>query len=117
MGIPKKGSRRISVDGKDFRWMLRSGNPNPRWDDPPPTTNGGTLTVQEDTEKPGRVVQAYLSWRLSSPVTPEIVREVIRRFLTRGWDPSARGSALQMKDIDTDLIETKDSIVRSVMEP
>ena len=115
--MPRKGSRKISIDGKNYLWSLRTSNRYIRWDEEQPAMNAGTLTVQEDVEKPGRVAQTSLLWRRTTSVTPEVIRAVIRRFIVNGWNPSERGKAAAMADIDVDLIETRDSIIRSVMEP
>lgn len=116
MGIPRKKSRNIEVDGRHFRWMLSSYRIQERWDDEMPAWHTGTATVQEEAEKPEHVVQVELRWLRGSSVTPEIMREVIRRTLNAGWDPESRKAPELKLEVNVEEIETKMSIVRKVME-
>jgi hypothetical protein len=114
MGMPRKRSRVIDVDGKSFRWMLNCGSAQD-WDEDP--TCAGTVTVQENCEKPGHVLQQILMWLGGDSVTPEIMREVIRRALADGWVPSSRtkpGKNIHNKKVDVSEFETKLSIVAEV---
>lgn len=56
------------------------------------------LTVQEDTEDPGRVLQTELPHGI--PVGPLQIASIVRRALqgtkVSRWDPSERGEAFQM---------------------
>jgi hypothetical protein len=89
MGIPRKGSRRIDVDGRAFRYLVKETHIPDHKDQ-----KESSLTVQEDTDRPGRVLQARVAY--GAPVTPETVREFIRRSLRSGWDPSTRGPAVTL---------------------
>ena len=90
MGIPRKGSRELYVDDQKFRWMLTQKRKVENMVDPMRSRMRGTLTVQEDAEKPGHFLQHSLSWLESTTITPEVVREIIRRALAAGWDPKAK---------------------------
>ncbi len=95
MGMPRKGSRVVKLDdgphkGREFRWMLASGRLTDDDDGSVSKWNAGTLTLQEEADRPGHVLQVDLKWFRGDSVTPEIVREVIRRALAAGWDPSSR---------------------------
>lgn len=115
--IPR--SRRISVDGLEYRWSLPARSPRYRWDEPGPARNCAVLTVQEDVPRPGRVAQSMLRWTNGKPVTPEAVAQVIRRMLAAGWDPASRGAAFKVEDVDVgtlDVAYVREAIVREVME-
>lgn len=56
-----------------------------------PEANELVITVQADTEDPGRVLQFTLSAETSHG--PEEVKQAILRGLAAGWDPSAKGAA------------------------
>lgn len=90
MGMPRKGSRKVEVEGETFFWRTRpEGRPNHL-----------LLTCQRDEERPGRVLQVVLrSTRVLAPsqLTPEDVREAIGYALKKGWDPSERGAAFTPK--------------------
>lgn len=113
MGIPKKKSRRIEVDGRAFRWLMRPGCHCYEDCD---KTHGATVTFQADEERPGRVCQTFLTWSYpDGSVTPEIIRQVIRKALKVGWNPSERGNAFQLEGANIEEFETKASIIREVM--
>jgi hypothetical protein len=115
MGMPKKGSRVIDVDGRNFRWVLASSKIRERWDDPQPARHGGTLTVQEECDTPGHVLQHELSWLRGDSVTPEAVREIIRRALTAGWEPkSKKRPRLFGQKVIVDHIVTKLSLIKEM---
>ena len=99
MGIPTKKSRPITVDGREFRWMVRpEGSVGFDWHT--------VLTVQEAADHPGAVLQVPLYAKETVgmkpsmldedrapdvPITPEDVADVVRAAIRSGWDPSARG--------------------------
>lgn len=98
MGMPRKGSRKVEVDGEQFLWRI--GHNTRHYGDAPMVV---TLTIQRDEERPGRVCQVTLrSKRIKgdpryyghkASLNPQDVRDVISRALKRGWNPSERGSA------------------------
>lgn len=114
MGIPRKKSRRIDVDGKAFLWLMKPGCYCYEDCD---KTHGGTVTFQIDEQRPGRVCQTYLSWSYpDGSVTPEIIRQVIRRALDTGWDPNERGGAFHIDGGHISQFETKASIIEEIMD-
>ncbi len=112
MGMPRKGSRIIDVDGHSFRWRLNSRKHRYSYDEPELAV--GHLTVQQDLERPGHVFQQWLHWYPGTSVTPEIVREVIRRALDAGWDPNSRKKPKEPGAIDVESIDTKMSVIKQV---
>lgn len=84
MGIPKKGSRSLEVDGKKYRYLIKETHiPDHR------DQKELIVTVQEDTPKPGRVLQFKETYGF--PVTKGHVGEAIREAIKIGWNPSERG--------------------------
>ena len=106
--------------------MLTSSKISYYWDEPEPRRHGGTLTVQEDHERPGHVMQMSLHWNVGSSVTPEVVREIIRVMVKFGWKPESpklqefgtrphgRGQQLWGRVIDIEKIVTKMSVIKEV---
>lgn len=122
MGIPRRKSRRIHVDGKPYLWRLSRPHFDRDDDDwmlkPGEQTRAGHLTIQEDVERPGRPVQFLLVWGDLFPVTPEAVNVLIRQALASGWDPSSRGALLFLGDIDVRKLDTapaRELIIRKIM--
>ena len=114
MGMPKKGSRRITVDGRAFRWRLRPG-PEPLAGDDS-DERSGTLTFQADCDRPGTVAQTKLWWSVGESLVPEAVEVLIRRALKDGWNPDERGQAFRLVSRRLTSIPTKIGLVREVME-
>jgi hypothetical protein len=120
MGIPRKGSRRIVVDGVAFRWILRTaGSRYDRWDDRLPHRRAGTVIVQEESDSPGRPVKFGAVWKGPMDtcskdggcVVPAMVERGVRRAMADGWVPGQRGAVL---DLPWDL-EPDADVVRGVM--
>jgi hypothetical protein len=119
MGMPRKGSRVIDVDGKKFRWTLHYKRAQYRWDDPMPARTAGMVTIQEDHERPGHVLQQNLSWLRGSSITPDVMRQVIRQALQEGWNPASRERpSLKIfgKSVDIEGLDTKIAAIRFVMD-
>lgn len=115
--MPKKGSRLVDVDGRKFRWKLNSSPVQEDDDGRMPVRNGGTITLQEDCPKPGHVLQHELTWHTMDSVSPEFVRELIRRALIAGWDPASRSKfRLFGQRVIVDHIIATPSVVKHVME-
>lgn len=94
MGIPRKRSRLIDVDGKPFRYFVKETHIDDHRDQ-----LELSVTVQEEAERPGRVLQFRSPYGIE--VTPEAVRETVRVGLQKGWDPASRGSAFTLKSEET----------------
>lgn len=88
MGIPKKGSRKIDVDGKGFRFLVREKK-IPDFED-----LKLSVTVQEEADKPGRCFQ--FDWPHGHFVTPEDVKVAVRDAMKAGWDPWSRGGVFTL---------------------
>jgi hypothetical protein len=83
MGLARKGSRSITVEGRAFRWVLSPDS-------------GFMVLVAELREIPGQRLEAQLPYLTktsgeSRAVTPEIVRAAIGLALHEGWRPQKRG--------------------------
>ena len=108
MGMPRKGSRKIEIDGVTFLWRIRGDSYSRQW------VSGlspifMTLTCQRGEDNPGRVMQVTLR-SLNPPedgpdyapghratLYPREVGEIITFALQQGWDPSERGAAFQLE--------------------
>jgi hypothetical protein len=93
MGIPKKGSRALDVDGKKFRYIAKTTHPPDHKDQ-----EELLITVQEDTESPGNVMQARLG--PFEDAGPRVVADLVREALKQGWKPDKRGAAFQLKQAE-----------------
>jgi hypothetical protein len=89
MGIPVKGSRTVSHEGKKFRYLVKETHiPDHR------DQKEISVTVQEATPCPGRTLQARFGYGTS--VSPHMVEKLIQLGLSKGWNPSARGAAFRL---------------------
>ncbi|GAA3709690.1 hypothetical protein GCM10022224_089010 [Nonomuraea antimicrobica] len=103
--MPKKGSRRISVDGTDYRWRV-SNNPSNRGDTWNPIRfaverveeAGGVLTVSLPFARPDNGFGAR-----TMAIRPVLVSECIRRAVEAGWDPRRPGSPFTLDVTEDDL--------------
>lgn len=103
MGMPRKGSRRVEVDGAAYLWRVRGDGYSKQWIGSSPVVL--TLTCQRDEDRPGRVMQAWLATREPPTDTPDYepmhtatlhpaeVRQIIAHALSKGWDPAKRGAS------------------------
>ncbi|GAB3449481.1 hypothetical protein [Actinophytocola sediminis] len=95
MAITKKGSRRIVVDGAEYRWTVRPRPSYCQGNGWSPMTFAVGLA-----EQAGRALVVSLPWAHPSnwlhlptgAVRPAMVARAIQFALTQGWDPSAPGS-------------------------
>lgn len=65
MGMPRRGSRKVEIDGVTYLWRVRGDSYSRRWRGASPVKL--TLTCQRDEECPGRVMQATLMSRNRTP--------------------------------------------------
>jgi hypothetical protein len=95
MSIPRKGSRRITVDGQTYLWRVRG---KPTYSQALAWTplmvgveqegvRGSTLIIRLDAAHPSNWVNAP-----RKAVTPGVVEAHIRTALKQGWEPTARGA-------------------------
>ncbi len=122
--IPKKKSRRITVDGRLYRWLPQGGKGNIRGSSNPRIF----LIAQAEAEKPGDALRVGLSSKLWDahpewdgqednchmdfrfPLTPGEVATLIRHAVSAGWDPTKGSGAF-------DLITPVELPNWTVMEP
>lgn len=90
MGIPKKGSRKVEVNGRAYWFLVKETNVPDHRDQ-----KELSVTVQEDAPRPGNVLQFRAAYGF--PVTPELVAGTIRHAIEKGWQPSKRGSAFMLE--------------------
>ncbi|KAB8044983.1 hypothetical protein [Janthinobacterium aquaticum] len=98
MSIPKKGSRRITVDALSYRWSvsqpaLTAALTESNMSFAVEAELGGrtTLRVKTDMAYP----DIWLGNR-SPAITPSIVERAIRQALSQGWQPCQSGSAVEI---------------------
>ena len=99
MTLASKGSRRIVVDGLEFRWLVRRRPTYCQALGWSPLTfvselldgSGALLVVALPYAHPGN----WLSLT-SAPVRPATVAAGIRQALAAGWQPSRPGSAFAL---------------------
>lgn len=93
MGISRRKSRPVWVDGKPFRFLVKETHVPDHQDQ-----LEISVTVQEETEDPGRVLQFRLPYKY--PLGPMGVRDVVRQALQAGWAPSTRGGPFVLEDFE-----------------
>jgi hypothetical protein len=100
MAIPKKGSRKIVVDGVEYRWYIRRNN-----------KEDGMLSVAIETASNESASILYVTFPVLRPdsltaglrgdpkssVTPNDIATYIRDALVAGWQPLQSGSPFVYK--------------------
>lgn len=92
MGMPRKRSRKLSVDGKNYIYMVKETHIPEHHDQ-----KELSITVQADVDRPGRVMQFRAGY--GTEIGPTVVMQQIERALQSGWDPTERGAAFQLSNI------------------
>lgn len=103
VGLAKRGTRRIVVDGVAYRWVVSPDD-------------GYMVLVAELAEEPGQRLEAFFRYQdVYEPqgagvlrivgqrrtIRPSVVRSIIEAALIRGWQPSQRGlPALRIHDAE-----------------
>jgi hypothetical protein len=92
MGIPRKGTRLIAVDGHRYRWAVA------------PNDEPGFGVVVELADPPGQRLLTWLDH--GNIVTPRVVRRIILHGLQHGWDPHRRGpqTTLRLQGFISDIV-------------
>ncbi|AYG78207.1 hypothetical protein DWB77_00314 [Streptomyces hundungensis] len=120
MALPKKGSRRIVVDGVAYRWRVRR---RPTYDQgmswspliyavEHTEAAGTTLIVRTDRPHPGN----WMS-ELTSPALPSSVAAAIQTARAKGWAPEAPGSPFLLDEVEVTVpVPFGTSIPESVLE-
>jgi len=93
VGIVRKGSRLITVDGQRYRWIVAP-------DDEP-----GLGVVVEGAERPAQRLFVWLDY--GNIVSPKLVRDLVRLGLQQGWTPQQPGRelTLRVKGIVSDVVD------------
>ena len=103
MALPSKGTRRISVDGEDYRWLIRKKPTYCQAAFASPMTIAvqcvqhpqKTLVITTTVPRPdnwlGKAAERFV------PVTPSHVAEAIRQARGAGWRPELPGSAFTLQ--------------------
>lgn len=89
MALPKKGIRKINVNGEDYSWIA-SGN-----------DDFIQLLTQFDYHSIKSTTDNSLKQRLI--ITPNIVRQVIDYGLKQGWTPEKRANDLCLGFLDNKI--------------
>jgi hypothetical protein len=102
MSIPKKGTRKIIVDGEPFVWLIRR---QPTYTQE--CFHGGNLHVAVDrVAKLGSVLviitdrphpQGLASKQEVKPVTPSDVTQWMQQAMQLGWQPQLPGKTFQVR--------------------
>ncbi len=95
MALARRGSRPITVDGRGYRWRVRSKptySQGLNWSSLTFAVEaigdaGSILVVSTQSPHPGNWLALP-----ASPVLPAMVAAVIRAALRRGWQPDRPGS-------------------------
>ncbi|WP_224363262.1 MafI family immunity protein [Hyalangium versicolor] len=83
MGLAKKGTRLLTVEGVRYRWRVTSA------DEP------GLGIVVEDADSPGQRMVTWVDH--GQVISPWVVREAILHALSQGWQPQTRGPDLTFR--------------------
>ena len=102
MSIPKKGARKIIVDGKPFIWLIRRQATNMQAD-----YGCGNLHVAvQHAQEPGSVLviityrpnpQGLTPTNEVKPVTPSDAAQWIRQAVQLGWQPQLPGITFEVR--------------------
>jgi len=80
MTLPRKGTRRIVVDGRAYRWAY----------------TGEQLIVEDATTAGARLVVPVVRGYPAPPLLPAEVASLIRQGRQAGWNPTASGPAVRL---------------------
>ncbi len=76
MAIPRKGTRKISVDGKTYRWLF-----NVDYD------YTQKFFIIESIEDNRYQVTGSLDYSLELIISPSIIKQAIQQAREKGWEP------------------------------
>ena len=100
MAIPKKGSRKIVVDGVEYRWRVRW---KPSYSQAIGETN---LTAAiELYENPQSILSITFPWvrydawigAAEHPITPKLIENCVLNALVQGWKPDQKDKAFKIQ--------------------
>ena len=102
MAIPKKGSRKITVEGENYRWLIRRKATHNQTDYgiiglihvaiEHANVKGKTLWIVTDKEHP----QAYGNTEIEF-VTPADIAKWISEAIALNWNPKQQGPQISMR--------------------
>jgi hypothetical protein len=101
MTIARKHTRPLSVDGVQYRWMLKETDYGARFE--------LLLVVEAQECRNGEQLVAHIeapSRQKNDAVTPGVVAELIRVALKSGWDPTRPGSRPACDDAFLQLVRS-----------
>jgi hypothetical protein len=91
VSLPRKGSRRIEVAGREFIWLIRKKPTYAQGVAAGPMTvavqsaeGRSVLTVDLKVSRPDNWISSH-----QTQVTPEMVREMVRAAMKGGWVPAS----------------------------
>ena len=95
MSIPKKGTRKIIVDGQPFIWLIRRQA----------TYYGNLHVTVQHAQEPGSVLviitdrphPQYWGTKEVRPVTPSDAAQWIRQAMQFGWQPQLPGITFEVR--------------------
>ncbi|BBD62167.1 hypothetical protein NIES2109_50050 [Nostoc sp. HK-01] len=109
MSIPKKGTRKILVDGETFIWLIRRQATNCQVDYP----DGHIHVAVAHASEPGSVLgvitdklhsQGFILTPIQT-VTPKDVAKWIKQAIQLGWIPKKSGRTFQVCVISNSMIK------------
>ena len=84
MGIAKKGTRRICVDGVPYRWVARELSP-------------GLRIIVQAAERPGAVLVLRTAQDIAAThLPPSQIAATIQSARAAGWEPQHSGSPFEV---------------------
>ncbi|MFF2555485.1 hypothetical protein ACFVUS_31075 [Nocardia sp. NPDC058058] len=90
MGLARKGTRILDVDGEIFRWVVAP-------DDEP-----GLGIVVEIAEGQGQRMVTWVDH--GTVITPGVVAEIVRKALHNGWTPQQAGRQITYRVEDAQFV-------------
>jgi hypothetical protein len=104
MALPKKGSRKIIVDGLTYRWYICR---KPSYGQAFLGVESMTVAIQRDTEEPVTNLWIHLhrsrpdAWFSDrTPITPKNIAQYIRTALEKGWQADRAGKPFILKETE-----------------
>ena len=95
MAIPKKGFRKITVDGNQFLWKVRK---KISWNE----RHNSPLGIPIQHISGGSILIVYLNFTRSGyeennefPITPSLIEKCIRKAIKAGWEYNEKGKQFE----------------------
>ena len=109
MAIPRKGSRKITVDGENYRWLIRRKATYGQVDYGVGRLNvaiehadikGAVLCIYTDKDHPQNYARS-----VDVSVTPADIAKWIKEALTLNWNSKKQGSQMYVKIEDGKMMK------------